>query len=128
MCYDCELTFPKKEYSSGVSAAEIVDHLFKLSQLTPLQVIANVLQRGKATNDVFRSLLTAYDSFLGILDNPTKRKYLDEELSRESAASDKIYADVRRLSGLFQNALTDLFFDDRKDNKFLELTKTYGVF
>jgi hypothetical protein len=52
----------------------------------------------------------AYDQFLGLLDDPERRGRL-EDLSRDEAATDPIFADARRLGREVQQGLLALLFE-----------------
>ena len=52
----------------------------------------------------------AYDAFLGLLDDPERRGRL-EDLGREEAASDPVFADARRLGREVQQGLLALLFE-----------------
>jgi hypothetical protein len=70
-------------------------------------------------------LFGAYDEFLGILNDPDRRRNL-KRLRPEKADTDAEYAKVREIGSRFQNALTSIFFDS--DTPLQELTRRYGVF
>ncbi len=129
MCFSCEIDRPKPspEVSGGdTKLHSFVDHLWKYSQKTPLEIVADIFLRYPHLSEVARKFFDTYNKFLVLLDDSEKRKHL-EELSRDNVASDLIYQDVRKLSHEIQDALTELFLK-KNDTDLYELTKIYGVF
>ena len=61
----------------------------------------------KTAADLFRS----YDAFLGLLDDPEKRKHLDE-LSPEDEDADKLFIEARTMRRSFRLAVQDMFLGE----------------
>jgi hypothetical protein len=61
----------------------------------------------KTATDLFRS----YDAFLGLLDDPGKRKHLDE-LSPEGEDADKLFIEARTMRRNFRLAIQDMFLGE----------------
>jgi predicted nucleotidyltransferase len=125
-CFGCHLKIgdlvacPEKSVEP-----ECIDCLRHRLGRTPLEILAETLLQFDHLKDTARKLLTAYDSFLGILADSAKRKHL-EELFEEEYESDIVFQEARRLSHDFRDGLLELFFDE--GSGLLELTKNYGVF
>lgn len=130
MCFSCEIDDPKplpeKGRDNALDLHPIIEHLWKYSQQTPLEILANVLLGHESLNAVAKKLLDTYNEFLAQLDNPETRECL-KNLERDQVATDPRYEDMRELSHAFQDALTQLFLEEN-GTKLWELTKVYGVF
>ncbi len=93
--------------------------------MTPLENLAKAVVDFSASAEVARALFGAYDTFLGVLNNDTKRTHLDD-LEPEAFEGDAIFGEVLDLSHEFQNGLDGLFF--ATDATLTRLTQKYGVF
>jgi predicted nucleotidyltransferase len=130
MCFSCEF-----EKTEGLLAAAsdpqsklhaFVEHLTKYTNRTPLEVVARTVLQYPELQEIARTLFKVYDQFLGILNDETKREYL-EKLPREKVSGDTVYESVRSLSHDFQASLDAMFFDENGTD-LPRLTKIYGVF
>jgi len=130
MCFSCETEdtkpLPEKGRDNALDLHPIVEHLWKYSQRTPLEILANVLLGHERLNAVAKKLLDTYNEFLAQLDNPDTRECL-QNLERDQVATDPRYEYMRELSHTFQDALSQLFLEEN-GTKLWELTKVYGVF
>lgn len=70
-------------------------------------------------------VLEAYDSFVGMLDDPNKRSRL-AGLHPGMSVTDDVYQEARDLSHSFQDALDLIFLGE--DEEIAKLTKIYGIF
>jgi predicted nucleotidyltransferase len=125
-CFSCVLDedLNASVHSESDKALELVTHLRKAVKNTPLGVLANALLRYDSHGDVSRLIFNAYNGFLGILNDPAKRDHL-ESLLAENSERDPVFAEVRRISDVFENGLDKLFFENQNISP---LTRKYGVF
>lgn len=107
------------------SAAQLVVHFEDRLKMTPLENLAKAVADFSASEEVARSLLGAYDAFLGVLNNDAKRTHLDD-LDPGAFDGDAIFGEVLDLSHDFQKGLDGLFF--ASDAMLTRLTQKYGVF
>lgn len=102
----------------------LTEHLLAFVTCTPLEILAKAfLAYGPpaCASKAFR----AYDRYLAILDDPKKRKDL-EQLDVDSVTNNRTFDEARTAGRQFQEALAELFFATDPD-----LTRTvqhYGVF
>ena len=75
-------------------------------------------------NDIAVQLFSAYDEFLGMMSDRTKREHL-KSLRAEESRSDQLFGEVRALSERFQEALNRIFFESPA---LADQTRKYGVF
>lgn len=127
-CFNCNLRPP---IGSGSQLFEIPDHLEPLIlhlrahvRLTPLEIVAEAAT-SYASTETSIEMFDAYNQFLELMNDGAKRVHL-EGLKANEAKSDKVYAEVRKMSNQFQHALTKLFFYENA--KLGELTVKYGLF
>ncbi len=108
------------------------EYLARATNRPPIETLAEAVlaygfqaQPGGRFNELV-GLFTAYDEFLGILNDTEKRELLDK-LDRNAARDESLFTeDCRSIGNRFQDALTALFF-----NSCEPLTKAcqrYGVF
>jgi predicted nucleotidyltransferase len=128
LCFSCALDpgIRSLSPSSPSRVQTVIEYLWKLSQQTPIDLMAETLLRYDSLNGAAMATCGAYDRFLGLLNDASAREHL-EKLSYADAASDKIYETVRSLGHEFQTGLNQLFLSDNEAAIF-ELTKLYGVF
>jgi Nucleotidyltransferase domain len=128
-CFSCEMFSPSAARHELVGKNHLttgmVRHLMGFMAHAPLEVLATVLLRLNIGRGTVLDLLSSYDQFLGLLNNPRKRKHL-ENLRPENIGDDKVFEEVRGISHRFQDGLTALFFRDNR--KLRELITFYGVF
>jgi hypothetical protein len=131
MCLDCELLnseSPWKERGKptvGTIEEQLVSGIAELVSLSPIDMISRVFLSfdSKATAE---QLLSAYDQYLGMINDSTKRKHLDTAVDFQNALQDEIFAEVRDISHKFGSALETLFFSE--NDRLRKLTQRYGVF
>jgi hypothetical protein len=70
-------------------------------------------------------LFSSYDRFLEMLADPNTRDHL-ENLPPEPDLTDTTWAEARRITHNFRDALLQLFFDEK--SRLHDLTRMYGVF
>jgi hypothetical protein len=104
--------------------ADLENYLVGFSNKPPLHVVAEFVQQFGA-NDAGKTIFDAYNQFLTILGDSTRREHL-EHLGAEDARSDEVFKDARAIGTAFQEGLTKLFFDT--DEKLTKATQRYGVF
>jgi predicted nucleotidyltransferase len=123
ICFNtCEVG--KRAPQTADASGTIGDHLFGQLRTTPLEVIAKACVSADDGKKISEQLFSAYDSFLGILNDSDKRDRL-KKLRSEDSHSDKLFGEVRTIGHHFQESLNKLFFET---SQFGELTKQYGVF
>lgn len=107
------------------SKAEAIEQLWRLTGRTPMDLVAGAFDDAEDAaggKDVFG----AYDEFLGILSDQTKRNSL-KNLMPEQAPSDDLYQHIRQLGHQFQAGLNTLFLPGRP-SRLRRLIEEYGVF
>lgn len=127
-CFSCALNPDIRDLdkSSPSRIQTVIEHLWKSSQKTPIDLLAEVFLPYDSLNEVALNVFGAYDKFLGLLSDASARSHL-ETLAQADASSDEVYERVRSLGHTFQAGLNRLFLEDNEAGIF-ELTKTYGVF
>ena len=93
-------------------------------QLTPLQILAESVERYGIPGPIAKELFDSYSEFLKILNNEDDRKAL-EKLRSERSRTDKTFERVRKVSEAFERALDHIFFENEQIRP---LTRKYGVF
>src|ERR1035437_7503669 len=128
-CFGCHLglmqgptLFPCK---SDANTHECVACLRESMRRTPLEILASVFLRFPHLNDAGRTLLDAYDEFLGMLASDVTRDAL-EKLPPRPSPDDPVWSRARTLSHSFRDGLLTLFFDSKSGLD--DLTRMYGVF
>ena len=127
-CFSCELLCSpeaRRELVKEHSTVRMEEHLRNFIKKTPLEILATFLLELKIKRSTARSLFSAYNSFLALLNDSAKRNHL-KNLRQDNISGDKVFEEVRVFSREFQRGLTDLFFNDNK--KLRDLTIFYGVF
>ena len=126
MCFNCAL-HSSSGFEDRVPRRAVPRHLqylISMSKNMPLEILASALLSYQASDETSCKIFTAYDRFLGMLDDTNTRKKL-EGLSAEAAATSSTFTKVREISHDFQDGLTELFF---KTRKLKPLMLQYGVF
>lgn len=130
MCFGCETDDPRPLPDRSLGAESmlkpIVNHLWKYSQETPLDVLARTILPHPELHSIARNIFDSYNEFLALLDDAEKRQRL-ENLKRDEVADDADYEFARQLGHAFQSGLTALFLEPNATTLY-ELTKVYGVF
>lgn len=129
MCYSCALdpVLGLTTASETTATLQFITHLGRYARASPLDVFADLFLARDPLLTTGGELFDAYDGFLALLDDPVKRKRLDE-LKVDQVADDPIYQQVRTFGHRFQHALNEIFFSEEKAPDLFALTKTYGVF
>ncbi|MGH2639229.1 MAG: hypothetical protein ACRDF4_08135, partial [Rhabdochlamydiaceae bacterium] len=91
----------------------------------PLDITAETLMAFAQKPQVVAELFGAYEDFLAILSKSAQRDQL-EKLTPEELETDQVYAEARKVSHRFQDAVAEIFL--KSDNPIGELTIRYGVF
>ncbi len=118
MCFDCQ-------FSNKTKKDDVVEHLYNLSLIKPLDILIFVLEKIKIEKVKISGLIDDYDSFLGILHDQIKRDQLST-LEMKNAYEDEVFDEARKIAISFQEKLSDIFIHD--DNKLRNLTLKYGIF
>jgi hypothetical protein len=122
MCLSWKLT-PHESLEPSTLVQELVNHLHAWTQRPPLDSLAEIIERyaPSLAADVF----DAYDSFLELLSDETRRACL-EQLPPDEAYKNETFTWARTTADTFDGALTSLLFESNTDVS--QLAKRYGVF
>jgi predicted nucleotidyltransferase len=125
-CFSCALDadLKAKVNSEKDKTLEMVNHLRRAVESTPLAVLAESLLLYDATGEVSTLVFNAYNEFLGILNVQNKREHL-QNLRAEASGKDALFTEIRRISDAFQSGLDKFFFENQNISP---LTRKYGVF
>lgn len=128
-CFRCHLQYPDKDerlhFFSRDNSLAVASLLRTFLDMTPLDLAAETLFARLGSDARVKNFFAAYDQFLGILNDPSKRNTL-EILKPEQLETDPVYREARDISHEFHQAIQDIFLN--KDNVIGELTIRYGVF
>jgi hypothetical protein len=128
-CFRCQLDFPADQeriaFFSRVNSVEVASYLRNLLDKTPLDMTAETLTLFAGKLRTVGELFGAYEDFLGVLSDKSKRKHL-EDLTPDQLETDAVYADAREISHRFGDAVQSIFLNS--DNPIGQLTIRYGVF
>jgi hypothetical protein len=113
------------EFFDRSNSVQVASYLSDLFNKTPLDFTAETLWKFIDQPDAIEQLFAAYNSFLCILSDDSKRRHL-ESLKPEQLEDDQLYADARMVSHSFADAVTSIFLT--QNNPIGELTIRYGVF
>jgi predicted nucleotidyltransferase len=107
----------------------IQEHILEYVESTPLEILSRAIVL-YSPDDQSRAVLasevlTAYDSFLRLLDNEEQRNIL-KMLAPDAADADPTFQAGRRLGRQFQEGLMKLFYESNEG--LADATKEYGVF
>lgn len=121
-CFSCLTELQGQNAAEG--RRRVVAHLEEMVRKTPLDIVARVALSsfGEFSGHV-RELFLAYDAFLALLDDPGRRRRLDELPQGEER--DPEYQAAHEIGRRFESALIGMFFETRALSG---LTKRYGVF
>ncbi len=117
----CSASFKKPR----INSEEIEENLLKAVQTPALQYVYNELSIFPGYHEGIYKLFSAYDDFLGLLDDDKVRGQL-ESLSMKEAYQDPTFEKAREISHRFQEALQSIYFIT--DGPLREFTLKYGVF
>jgi hypothetical protein len=128
-CFRCQLDFPDDQeriaFFNRGNSVEVASYLRTLLDKTPLDNAAETLTQFADKLTAVGELFGAYDDFLGVLSDTSKRKRL-ETLTPDQLETDDVYAGAREISHRFADAVQSIFLSP--DNPIGELTIRYGVF
>jgi predicted nucleotidyltransferase len=91
----------------------------------PLEILADELLRTGASPQICKSVFSAYDKFLEVLDDGDARTEL-QTIPRELADKSQIFQNVRTLSHQFRNSLLEWLY--MPGTPLSELVKEYALF
>jgi predicted nucleotidyltransferase len=121
--------FPTPTLEAAKDADEYVKHLAALiaqqTDVTPLDLLSRAASHVDVTDAVRRDLFGAYDTFLTIMADPSKRTELDK-VPFEQASQHEVYSELRTESHRFRDAINSLFFEQHPQLK--TLIRSFGVF
>lgn len=135
LCFSCDVQlhpelkqkfrdlFSREEVEQA-PVKELVDHLRLLSSKGPLDSLAELCDR-YASVATTKLLFDAYNDFLGILRDPSRREALGR-VDPEAAEGDVEFQTARTIGKKFHEGMVKLFFEDNP--RLAELTRNYGVF
>jgi predicted nucleotidyltransferase len=128
-CFRCHLIFPEEGRESGfgdedlhLEVVDVVDNA--IFSAKPLDIIATLGIEYAHLYGTLAQLFGAYDEFLGILRDESRRKHL-ETLAEGSGDNDPLYRQARTMSHRFRDAILDMLFDEQSGLGLL--TRLYGV-
>lgn len=128
-CFRCHLDFTEEQrqtiFADPNRRQEVIEHLERIFQDTPLEIVATVLHRYEHLDKTALKILGSYDAFIGMLADSEIRTGL-ELLSEEAADADSVYQQARELSHTFRDGVLEFFFDTKSELD--AMTKNYGVF
>jgi hypothetical protein len=128
-CFRCQLDFPddraRIDFFTRDNSVEVASYLLGLLDQTPLDMTAETLSRFASKPESVVQLFNAYEDFLGVLSDQSKRKHF-ENLTPDQLESDPLYAEAREISHRFRDAVHSIFLNS--DNPIGQLTIRYGVF
>lgn len=127
-CFSCEMLssgMVREDLLKNHSTIAMEEHLRTFVQKTPLEILATFLMERKIKHETAVKLFSSYNAFLALLGDTDKRDRL-KKLPLDEISTDEVFGEVRKISRVFQEGLTALFFYD--DDKLRELTIFYGVF
>ena len=102
---------------------QIVEHLWNSARQPALESLSHMINAVAPKSG--RKAFDAYNWFLGMLDDPKRRKAL-ETLSPAEAISAKEFLEARKHAERFDAELREVLFE--KNKKFSRVVKQYGVF
>jgi hypothetical protein len=128
-CFRCHLEYPDEktrlQFFTKDNSLAVAALLRSFLDKTPLDLAAETLFMYARDQERVRQFFEAYDQFLGILNDQSKRETL-KNLKPGELETDSIYSEARQVSHKFRQAVTDIFLNE--DNEIGQLTIKYGVF
>jgi predicted nucleotidyltransferase len=128
-CFGCHLYLPSDTraaiFGPKPNPAPLIDHLQSFVEATPLDILAYELLQQPAPEAVATTLFGAYDRFLALLADTTRRDHL-KALTPDKLANDSVFGEVRQMGHDFEAGLADVFFGEQ--SRLTDLTRQYGVF
>ena len=123
MCFLCDPAFAGTPIDKDCVESELIAKCKKHASTSAIDLLCSVLVQ-YAREDKARSIISAYDTFLSVLNDVKKREEL-KSLPFEQEA-EGVYAEMRKTSKQFRDGILDLFFESNPD--LTRLTKRYGAF
>lgn len=128
-CFRCHLEMEDEgqrlRFFTKENSLEVAALLRGFLDKTPLDLCAESLFRFGGHEKQVMDFFSAYDEFLGILSDDSKRQVL-KNLRPEQLESDSGYCEARKISHKFRQAADEIFLSS--DNEIGKLTIKYGVF
>jgi hypothetical protein len=127
VCFGCNLDTTLQEKISTEESdtkLNLVHHIREQVRLTPLEILADAVERYAVSNTVARELFGAYAEFLNVLNDKKSREAL-EKLRAADSTTDPTFKHVREISEESEHALDHVFFEN---SQLAPLTRKYGVF
>ncbi|ABF43620.1 hypothetical protein Acid345_4620 [Candidatus Koribacter versatilis Ellin345] len=128
ICFSCVLD-DELNGQIGSSVEEnrliLVDHLKKQTMKTPLELLAETVQKFSIPHEHIRKLFDSYNHFLSILSDEAKREELKQLRIEDAEKSAVFHKEVRPISTEFQVALNAIFLDNELIG---DLTRRYAIF
>lgn len=128
-CFRCQLEYEDEgerlSFFKRANSMEVATLLRSFLDETPLNLAAQTLFRFGGHETEVKAFFTAYDQFLGILNDDSKRQTL-KALKPDQLDSDSVYCEAREISHQFRRAVDGIFLNP--DNEIGKLTIKYGVF
>jgi len=127
-CFSCHLLSSpdvKQELKTQNSTVAMEEYLRHFIVKKPLEILATFLLELKIDKRTAVKLFSAYNSFLNLIDDTSKREHL-KKLLPQNIRGDIVFNEVRGYSHEFQDGLTELFF--KKHQELQKLSIFYGVF
>jgi len=115
-CFWCDPVISKNNDQKD-NKQSLIETLETFFDWTPLERLAQffAIQIRASDSEFLRKtagdLFEAYDSFLGLLNDPEKRNRLDE-LKHEDQEADAVFREARRMRKQFRLAIQDMFLGD----------------
>lgn len=128
LCIDCEtapLTAAGTELTPDLAATVLVNRCLRVAGQPAVDVLCSAFLQLETSSDTVRRIMSSYDGFLEVLNDPTQRERL-ANLMFEEAPDDEVFQEVRQLSQQFRDGLEYFFFEEHEE--LARLTKKYGVF
>ncbi len=127
-CFRCHLDFSEDMrrllFGERDARLEVLDSVDWIFYDTPLDLVATFALKHVHLDSLSAELFGAYDEFLGILRDESRRKHL-ETLAESSGDHDPLYRQARTMSHRFRDAILAILFDEKSELG--PLTRLYGV-
>lgn len=128
VCFACnlddDLQAKISTESHDINLKHLANHIWEYVSLTPLDVLALLVDRLEVQAEVATSLFSAYDEFMAVVSDKESRLGLKNVSARDSR-KDPFFSRIREISKQFEIGLNDLFF---KNKHLGPITQKYGVF
>jgi predicted nucleotidyltransferase len=124
-CYlDEDLRNKISTESHDINLKHLANHIWNYVNLTPLDIVASLVDQVGVPGPVSKNLFAAYDEFIAIMSDKDARAALKKTRAQESR-TDSVFRRIREISRQFENGLNELFFNNER---LRPLTEKYGVF